>query len=153
MRPGATFTNMIFFIDKIVCNQTMDNDNVYGCLERKFCISRVRKNSLITRETIICMYERDTIHDLSFNTNPDLKLRYRNLRNNVTFLIRKNKYSKGCGVCSPWSSGCLSRYDDIIKWKHFPRYWPFVRGIHRPPVNSPHKGQWRGALMFSLICV
>ena len=30
--------------------------------------------------------------------------------------------------------------------------WPFVRGIHRSPVNSPHKGQWRGALMFSLIC-
>ena len=32
----------------------------------------------------------------------------------------------------------------------FMRYWPFVRGIHRSPVNSPHKGQWRGALMFSL---
>ena len=29
---------------------------------------------------------------------------------------------------------------------------PFVQGIHRPPVNSPHKGQWRGASMFSLIC-
>ena len=43
-------------------------------------------------------------------------------------------------------------HDDVIKWKHFPRYWPFVRGIHRPPVNSPHKGQWRGALMFTLIC-
>ena len=41
-------------------------------------------------------------------------------------------------------------YDDVIKWKHIPRYWPFVRGIHRPPVNSPHKGQWRGASMFSL---
>ena len=25
-------------------------------------------------------------------------------------------------------------------------------GIHRSSVNSPHKGQWRGALMFSLIC-
>ena len=24
--------------------------------------------------------------------------------------------------------------------------------IHRSPVNSPHKGQWRGALTFSLIC-
>ena len=24
--------------------------------------------------------------------------------------------------------------------------------FHRSPVNSPHKGQWRGALMFSLIC-
>ena len=35
--------------------------------------------------------------------------------------------------------------------QHFPRYWPFVPGIHRPTVNSPHKGQWRGALMFSLI--
>ena len=44
-------------------------------------------------------------------------------------------------------------HDDVIKWKHFPRCWPFVRGIHRSPVNSPHKGQWRGALMFSLICV
>ena len=26
-----------------------------------------------------------------------------------------------------------------------------MRGIHRSSVNSPHKGQWRGALMFSLI--
>ena len=45
-----------------------------------------------------------------------------------------------------------SPHDDVIKWKHFPRYWPFVRGIHRSPVNSPHKGQWRGALMLPLIC-
>ena len=43
-------------------------------------------------------------------------------------------------------------HDDVIKWKRFPRYWPFVRGIRRSPVNSPRKGQWRGALMFSLIC-
>ena len=43
-------------------------------------------------------------------------------------------------------------HDDVIEWKHFLHYWPFVRGIHRLPVNSPHKGQWRGALMFSLIC-
>ena len=44
-------------------------------------------------------------------------------------------------------------HDDVIKWKHFPRNWPYFRGIHRSPVNSPHKGQWRRALMFSLICV
>ena len=43
-------------------------------------------------------------------------------------------------------------HDDVIKWKHFPHYCPFVRGIHRSPVNSQHKGQWRKALMFSLIC-
>ena len=43
-------------------------------------------------------------------------------------------------------------HDDVIKWKHFLRYWSFVWGIHRSPVNFPHKSQWRGALMFSLIC-
>ena len=35
---------------------------------------------------------------------------------------------------------------------NFLHYWPFVQGIHRWPVNSPHKDQWRGALIFSLIC-
>ena len=24
-------------------------------------------------------------------------------------------------------------HDDVIQWKHFPHYWPFVRGIHRSP--------------------
>ena len=45
-----------------------------------------------------------------------------------------------------------SSHNDVIKWKYYSHNWPFVRGIHRWPVNSPHKGQWRGALMFSLIC-
>ena len=39
-------------------------------------------------------------------------------------------------------------HDDVSKWKHFPRYWPFVRGIQRSPVNSPHKDQWRVAFFF-----
>ena len=43
-------------------------------------------------------------------------------------------------------------HDDVIKRKHFPHNWSFVGGIHRSSVNSPHNGQWRGALMFSLIC-
>ena len=42
-------------------------------------------------------------------------------------------------------------HDAVIKWKHFPRYCPFMRGIHRSPVNSPNNGQWGGALMFSLV--
>ena len=44
------------------------------------------------------------------------------------------------------------KHHDVIKWNQFPRYWPFVRGIHRPRVDSLHTGQWRGALVFSLIC-
>ena len=39
------------------------------------------------------------------------------------------------------------QYEDVMKWKHFPRSWPFVQGIHRSLVNSPHKGKCRGALM------
>ena len=60
-------------------------------------------------------------------------------------------------IPTPLNSGneitITGTYDDVIKWKHFRRYWPFVRGIHLWSVNSPHKGQWRGALAFSLICV
>ena len=59
----------------------------------------------------------------------------------------------------PWLCPCtrlwlvqVSTHDAIIKWKHFRRYWPFVWRIHRSLVNSSHKGQWCGALMFSLIC-
>ena len=44
-------------------------------------------------------------------------------------------------------------HDDVINWKHFPLYWPFVKTIHRSPVDFPHKGQWGGALIFSLSCV
>ena len=56
------------------------------------------------------------------------------------------------GFMKIWCFTYMYNHDDVIKWKHFPRYWPFVRGIHMSPVNSPYKGQWRGALMFSLIC-
>ena len=45
------------------------------------------------------------------------------------------KYSYVTNIRS--ASWCCD--DDVIKWKHFPRYWPFVRGIDRSPVGSPHK--------------
>ena len=44
-------------------------------------------------------------------------------------------------------------HDDIIKWKHFPRQFTICAGNSPLRVNSPHKGQWRRALVFSLICV
>ena len=41
------------------------------------------------------------------------------------------------GTCTEWSMELAWRirtklhvfHDDVIKWKHFPHYWPFVRGI------------------------
>ena len=49
------------------------------------------------------------------------------------------------GTIHRWA--VLWNHDDVIKWKHFLRYWPFVRKIHLLPVNSAHRGQWCGALM------
>ena len=48
-------------------------------------------------------------------------------------------------------NGFIAPHGGVIKSETFPRNWPFVWGIHRSPVNSPYKGQWRGALMFVLI--
>ena len=62
------------------------------------------------------------------------------------------KHPEDMPISSRSISMKLTAHDDVIKWKHFPCYWPFVRGIHRSPLNSPHKGQWRRALMFSFIC-
>ena len=68
----------------------------------------------------------------------------------TTFQLLSSQHRELLEMNCPYS---MVVHDDVIKWKHFPRYWPFVRGIHRSPVNSPHKGQWRGAFMFSLIFV
>ena len=73
-------------------------------------------------------------------------------------LVTKTYSLYYCSLDVVTNNGCSTspfiiqyNHDDVIKWKNFPRCCPFVRGIHRSPVSSPHKGQWRGALMFSLI--
>ena len=42
--------------------------------------------------------------------------------------------------------GPVLTHDDVIKWKHFPRYWTFVRGIHRsrwmPRTKASDAGLW-----------
>ena len=70
----------------------------------------------------------------------------------VALIIGNVGYGSFWVHLSAYPSFCYLRlHDDVIKWKLVPRYWPFVRGIHWSPVNSLHKGQWREALMFSLI--
>ena len=62
----------------------------------------------------------------------------------VKYVLLCNKF---CGIIELHVKNLL--HDDVIK---ILLYWPFVQGIHWSPVNHSHKGQWRGALMFSLIC-
>ena len=51
---------------------------------------------------------------------------------------------------------CVHANANTTLWRHqmetFPRYWPFVRGIHQSPVDYPEKGLWHGALTLYLIC-
>ena len=104
---------------------------------------RLKKNMIcglpVQRNTLACEKQNRYIINLSFDI----------------FDKNNHKYSR----CKSWNGApvlhCrsthrfligykhvnLSQHDDVIKWKHFPRYWPFVRGIHRSPVNYPHKGQ------------
>ena len=94
---------------------------------------------------------REHLEDVTFNS---LDTRSIFLFSVAVFVSNIMHYHE---VLRTWTQGALDYtvshlHDDIIKWKHFPRYWPFVRGIPRSPVNSPHKGRWRGALMFILIC-
>ena len=86
-------------------------------------------------------YEHMTVHIRVLDTSYKL----------VSFecVYRSVKYNMGMVVSGGWKG---REHDDVIKWRHFPRYWLFVWGIHRSPGNSPHKGQGCGALIFSLIC-
>ena len=41
------------------------------------------------------------------------------------------------------------KHDDVIKWKHFPRYWPFMRGIQRGPRTKARDAElWFFSLIF-----
>ena len=39
--------------------------------------------------------------------------------------------SRDSCLFSSYNVSKIMNHDDVIKWKHFPRYWPFVQGIHR----------------------
>ena len=61
---------------------------------------------------------------------------------------------RGNGDCASASQVTLN---DIARWRHqmetFSALLALCAGNSPVPANSPHKGQWRGALMFPLICV
>ena len=44
------------------------------------------------------------------------------------------------------------RHDDVIRWKHFPRYWPFVRWIHRSLEFPAQRPVMRSFYVFFDLC-
>ena len=120
------------------CQSSMAHWNVIQCLTQVVSYSFIVNSDFCN----LSVCSRQTVY-------PVLVFKY-------VFSLRTSKVA---GICV-WKMPCIKtsgveqndrQHDDVTKWKHFPRYWPFVRGIHQSPVNSPHKGQWHGALMFSWV--
>ena len=91
--------------------------------------------------------------DNSYHLWPTVCMSFSNIFPTKLVCLVKVDWQTYFNVYNVEATELLAYHDDVIKWKHFPRYWPSVRGIHRSPMNSTHKSQWRGALMLPLICV
>ena len=94
---------------------------------------------------------------ISFYLRDDIDESWRTVYQYLTLLVSKN--SKDVIIPSHlWFTKYRKEWAvGIAWWRHqmetFSALLAFMRGIHRSPVNSPHKDQWHGALMFSLVCV
>ena len=80
---------------------------------------------------------------------------------NGDIFIKKISIQRGYQLCVCWWPIANRLNQDVFCimtswWRHqmetFSALLAICAGIHRSPVNSPHKGQWRGALMVSLSC-
>ena len=132
---------------KLLKKESAPSIFIYCWKELSFCM-----NIYLLLATIVEICVDHTIWTMNIHHvgNQSRVFSWRFRRDCVLCLDFNRKYS---GIwCPVQKLNVKYRHDDAVRWKHFRRYWPFVRRIHRSPVNSPHKGQWRGALMFSLIC-
>ena len=84
-------------------------------------------------------------------STPRTKLQW-NLSHIVEYLFQENATENV--VCRILAILLRPPYT-ISRWRQmetFSALLALCAGNHRSPVNSRHKGQWRGALIFSLIC-
>ena len=71
------------------------------------------------------------------------------------YLILRRCYDIGVSSGNQQRHNMIAQAKLLSWWRHqmetFSTLLVVCAGNSPPPVNSPHKGQWRGALMFSLI--
>ena len=145
--------------EHIIVSQTMHHQDAHPILgdqQNKFRPRRSCQTQLITTHDLasfLIWKSQADVALLDFVQAFNKVLRHRILPKLRHYNIDSNVIDLSTSFLS--NKLVMDGYDifDVIKWKHFSRYWPFVRGIHRSPVNSLHKGQWREALVFYLICV
>ena len=117
-------------------------------------LSRYRRQAIIwTSDGILSIGPFGTNFSEIFNQNSYFFFQENAFENVVGKMVVILSWPQ-CVKCSLyWNAYCSMSF---TWWHHqtetFSRYWPFVWGIPQSLANSPHKGQWCGALMFSLIC-
>ena len=109
---------------------------------------RAYQVSTISNFDIVCKQEREPKQNKVIKVSPP-KLRIKQPKIALNYTSRPpklheivvNSHIEYILAVSSWRRHLQkTSHDDVIKWKLFPRYWPFVWGIHRSPVNVPHKG-------------
>ena len=64
----------------------------------------------------------------------------------------KFTYSNITSIFDRCKRGLAFKMPAKYECEAFPRYWPYVRGMHPSPMDSSHKGQWRKTFLFSSNC-
>ena len=59
--------------------------------------------------------------------------------NTLPLILSNQLRKRQNGPCLNQCCSSSPTHDDVIKWKYFPRYWFFVRRIHRGPSQRPVK--------------
>ena len=94
--------------------------------QTKYCVHSeqlLKKSGLLTLKYTFDFQCSEFCCKFKSNFLPDYFTNLLALNNQIHFMIQ------GEALISKITH--RSAHDDVIKWKHFPRYWPFVRGIHR----------------------
>ena len=114
----AIFTHCLVITTKFVIAEVK---SIYICT-RIYCTE-----SEILLGCKVFLFQPRHVHSVNW-------LIYTDLTEIIVLKTMFTKASCACGICTI-SPFC----DDVIKWTHLPRPWPF----HGSPVNSPHRSQWR----------
>ena len=111
------------------------------------CCSLNTRRAEIYRCVDAVIYDKGTAAGRLIITGKPAVTQYKQYLCSVVMAIRMNIWvwdkelhngSIWNAVLSHWST----HHDDVTKWRHFPRYWPFVRIINRSPLSSPLICAW-----------
>ena len=120
----------------------------FQSVSRVNIVGGVYKYHLRTHTCMIVLLQTAKIQKTMFNSYWICFARWR-----CTFRTSSSKYLINLAplIWIKSTAGHEIVHDDVIVWKRFSHYWPFVRGTHPWSVDSLYKGQYCRAVIFPLL--